>query len=87
MIFVGTTTSKIPIPEQAARTAARQALEKAGIPVESASVTMVPKNEVNVTAESARAVINLIEALEDHDDVQNIYANCDIPDEVLKELA
>ena len=67
--------------------AVREAIEKAGIPVESASVTMVPKNEVSVTAESARAVLNLIEALEDQDDVQNVYANCDIPDEVLKELS
>ncbi len=67
--------------------AVREAIEKAGIPVESASVTMVPKNEIPVTVESARAVINLIEALEDHDDVQNVYANCDIPDEVVKELS
>lgn len=67
--------------------AVRDAIEKAGIPVESASLSMIPKNEVQVTAESARAVLALIEALEDHDDVQQVYANADIPDEVMKEIS
>ncbi len=67
--------------------AVREAVEKAGIPVETAALSMVPKNEVQVSAESGRAVLNLIEALEDHDDVQNVYANADIPDEVLKEIS
>jgi transcriptional/translational regulatory protein YebC/TACO1 len=48
---------------------------------------MIPKNCVPVTAESARVVMNLIEALEDYDDVQNVYVNGDIPEEVMKELA
>jgi len=65
----------------------REAIEKAGIPVESSSLGMIPKNEVTVTADSARSVMALIDALEDHDDVQNVYNNCDIPDEVMKELA
>jgi YebC/PmpR family DNA-binding regulatory protein len=65
----------------------KEALEKAKIPLESAAVTMIPKNQVPVSIESARATLHLIEALEEHDDVQNVYANCDIPDEVMKELA
>ncbi len=65
----------------------REAIEKAGIAVESSSLAMIPKNEVLVTADSARGVLSLIDALEDHDDVQNVYTNCDIPDEVMKELA
>ena len=65
--------------------AVRQALEKAKIPAEAAQLTMIPKNITPVTPESARAVIRLTEALEDHDDVQHVYFNCDIPDEVLKE--
>jgi len=65
----------------------RDAIEKAGIPVESSSVAMIPKNEVTVTADSARSVMGLIDALEENDDVQNVYNNCDIPDEVMKELA
>lgn len=67
--------------------AVREAIEKAGIAVESAAVSMIPKNEVPVSAESARGVLALIDALEEHDDVQNVYANADIPDEVLKEIS
>ncbi len=66
--------------------AVREALEKAKIPAESSQVTMIPKNQVPVSPESARSVLKLIEALEEHDDVQNVYANCDIPDEVIKEI-
>ncbi len=65
----------------------REAIEKAGIAVESGALSMIPKNEVPVSAESARGVLALIDALEDHDDVQNVYANADIPDEVLKEIS
>jgi YebC/PmpR family DNA-binding regulatory protein len=67
--------------------AVKEAVEKAKIPVETAQITMIPKNMTPVTADSARAVIKLIEALEEHDDVQNVYTNCDIPEEVLKEMA
>lgn len=66
--------------------AVRHALEEARIPVESAQLTMIPKNQVPVSAEAVRVVLKLIDALEDHDDVQNVYANCDIPDEVMKEI-
>ena len=66
--------------------AMRAALDKAKVPVESVQLTMIPKIQVPVSPESARTVINLIDALEDHDDVQNVYANCDIPDEVIKEI-
>ncbi|MBI3314075.1 MAG: YebC/PmpR family DNA-binding transcriptional regulator [Candidatus Omnitrophica bacterium] len=66
--------------------AVREAVKKAGIAMESSQVTMIPKNLVPVSAESARTVLKLIEALEDHDDVQNVYTNCDIPDEVVKEM-
>ena len=67
--------------------AVRAAVEKAKIPIESAQLTMIPKNQAPVTAEAARLVLNLIEALEEHDDVQNVYANCEIPDEVMKEIS
>ena len=66
--------------------AVREALKKAAVPVESAEVTMIPKNQVAISADSARGILKLIEALEEHEDVQNVYANCDIPDEVLKEI-
>jgi transcriptional/translational regulatory protein YebC/TACO1 len=62
-------------------------VEKAGIVPETAKLTMIPKNTTAVSAEGARATLNLIETFEDHDDVQNVYANCDIPDEVMKEIS
>ncbi len=65
----------------------REAIEKAKIPTESAQLTMIPKNQAPVSTDAARSVLKLIEDLEDHDDVQNVYANCDIPDEVMKEIA
>lgn len=63
----------------------KSALEKAGIPNE-AQLTMIPKNTTPVNAETARSILSLIETLEEHDDVQNVYANCDISDEVMKEI-
>ena len=64
-----------------------EAVEKAKIKIESADLTMIPKNLVSVSADTGRKVVSLIEALEEHDDVQNVYSNADIPDEVMKELA
>jgi len=64
----------------------RGAVEAAAISVESAQLTMIPKNQTAVDADGARAVLKLVDALEDHDDVQNVYMNADIPDEVMKEI-
>ncbi|MHB8669296.1 MAG: YebC/PmpR family DNA-binding transcriptional regulator [Acidimicrobiales bacterium] len=62
----------------------RSALESAAIPFDSAEVTMLPTTAVPLVNEGeARRVLRLIDALEDHDDVQDVYANFDIPDEVL----
>ena len=63
--------------------AVREALEKAGISVETSELTQVPKNTVALEGSDAKKVLNLIDALEDLDDVQDVYANFDIPDEVL----
>jgi len=67
--------------------AVREAIEKAKIKVESAVLTMIPKNLVAVSPETGRKVIHLIESLEEHDDVQNVYSNVDIPEELMKELS
>jgi YebC/PmpR family DNA-binding regulatory protein len=64
----------------------RAAVEAAGIQVLSAEVTMLPHNTVPVDGPEAKAVLRLVEMLEDHDDVQAVYANFDIPDEVLAEV-
>ena len=64
--------------------AVRHALEEAGLEPGAAEITMVPTSTVEVATESeAKRVLRLIEALDDHDDVQNVYANFDIPDEVM----
>ena len=63
----------------------RVALEEAGIAVDSAELTMQPTTAVPLDNEGdARKVLRLIDALEDHDDVQNVYANFDIPDSILE---
>jgi len=61
----------------------RRALEEAGVQVASADVAMVPQNSVPVDAEHAGSVLRLIEELEDLDDVQEVYSNFDIPEEIL----
>jgi YebC/PmpR family DNA-binding regulatory protein len=65
--------------------AVRTALERAGIGITSADLTMLPSQTVALSDEgSARPVLRLIDALEEHDDVQAVFANFDIPDEVLQ---
>jgi YebC/PmpR family DNA-binding regulatory protein len=65
----------------------RKAIEDRDIEVASAQVTMEPSTEVPVEGPQAKQVLRLIEALEDSDDVQEVYANFDVPDEVLAEAA
>jgi YebC/PmpR family DNA-binding regulatory protein len=64
--------------------AVRTALDAAGIAVSSADLTMLPSTTIALgDASSAKSVLRVIDALEEHDDVQNVYANFDIPDEIL----
>ncbi|HEX2427239.1 MAG TPA: YebC/PmpR family DNA-binding transcriptional regulator [Gaiellaceae bacterium] len=66
----------------------RQALEEAGLTVESVELAMVPKTTVAVSDESmARRIVGLVEGLEDTEDVQDVYANFDIPEAVLEAVA
>jgi len=63
----------------------RTAIEAAGFKVTSADLTMIPTTTVELTEESqAKTVLRLADALEDHDDVEAVYANFDIPDAVLE---
>jgi transcriptional/translational regulatory protein YebC/TACO1 len=64
----------------------RTALQQAGIDYDSAEASFLPSVSIPLDAEAARKVLRLIEALEDCDDVQNVYANFDVPDEVLAEV-
>ncbi|GMV66093.1 MAG: YebC/PmpR family DNA-binding transcriptional regulator [Candidatus Omnitrophica bacterium] len=61
----------------------RQVLEAAGMPIESAEVTMVPQNTVSIEGKQAESCLKMIELLEDNDDVQNVYTNADIPEDLL----
>jgi YebC/PmpR family DNA-binding regulatory protein len=63
------------------------ALERAGVPVLSAEISMVPQTAVPVAGGEATQVLRLVEALEDLDDVQNVYANFDIPEEVMASIS
>ena len=64
----------------------KQAVERARLPIVSADIMMVPKTTVRVEGKEAQHVLRLMEALEDHDDVQHAYANFDIPDEILQQV-
>jgi YebC/PmpR family DNA-binding regulatory protein len=70
-----------------ALTGVREALESAGVQIESAELTMEPKSVVQVEAGDASALIRLMDALDDQDDVEAVHANFDIPAEVLEQAA
>jgi YebC/PmpR family DNA-binding regulatory protein len=65
----------------------REALAKAGIAIASAEITMMPSSTVNVSGQSAQTLLKLLEALEDHDDVQSVSSNMDIAAEELEQLS
>ena len=71
-------------PEDLAGT--RKALQDSGVQIDSADLTMIPQNDVPVDGDKAGAVIRLYEALEDLDDTQAVYANFDIPEEILAQV-
>ncbi len=65
----------------------KQALEKKGVKLQLAEVTMIPNSTVKLSGGDAKGILALVEALEEHDDVQQVYANFDIPDEILEQMA
>ena len=65
----------------------RDALEAAEVPVQSAELTMVPKNTVALEEDGARKLLRLVDALEDNDDVNEVHANFDVDAEILEKLA
>jgi transcriptional/translational regulatory protein YebC/TACO1 len=67
--------------------AVRSALEGAGMEVESSDLTQIPTTTLPLEQEDAKKVLGLIDALEELDDVQDVYANFDIPDDVLAAIA
>lgn len=66
----------------------KEAIEKQGIPMLSAQVTMVPSTTIKIEDEElATQIIKLMDALEDNDDVQHVYANFDIPDAIMEKIS
>jgi len=73
-------------PEDLSRV--REAIEAAGMPVEAAQLTMIPKTTIEVEDEAgAKKILRLMDALEESDDVQDVYSNFDIPERVLETVA
>ncbi|MGQ9648745.1 MAG: YebC/PmpR family DNA-binding transcriptional regulator [Phycisphaerae bacterium] len=72
--------------EPAAYEPLRAALVAAGITPQSSELSMIPSNTVTVDAENGRKVLSLIEALEEHDDIQNVYSNFELPDDVMASM-
>jgi YebC/PmpR family DNA-binding regulatory protein len=72
--------------EPAQLEAVRKTLEERGVPVQSAEVTYVPQSTIRLEGKEAQQVLRLVEGMEELEDVQKVYANFDIPDEVLETL-
>ena len=65
----------------------KEALKNENIQISSAKIEMLPENPLPVNDEkSAEKILQLVEMLEDHDDVQNVYANFDIPDAIMEKV-
>ena len=82
----GDETLEVVTPPDAFK-AVRDALEAEGIPIESSDLTQIPKSTIRLDGAQAKRMLHLLEVLEDLDDVQEVYANFDIPDEVLASTA
>ncbi len=67
--------------------AIKSALEAKKIPTQTAEITMIPNSTVKVEGDAARQVLELMESLEEQEDVQAVYANFDIPDEVMEKIS
>ena len=61
----------------------RKALEEAGLPMDTAEITRIPQNTVTIDEKKGKALLKLMDILDDHDDIQKAYSNFDIPDDVM----
>ena len=61
----------------------RKALEEADVPMDTAKLTRIPQNTVSLDAKKGKALLKLMDILDDHDDIQKAYSNFDIPDDVM----
>ena len=74
------------ITDPSAFEAVREAIEKAGLTYVMAEIGMIPQNTVKMDEKKAEQMLKLMEKMEDNDDVQHVYANFDIPDEIMEKL-
>lgn len=65
----------------------REAIERAGIEIERSELTMIPQSDTRLEGKAARQMLTLLEALEDHEDVQNVFANFDIDETEMESIA
>ena len=65
----------------------KKALDGKGVQIQTAELTMVPSSNIKLTGNNAKQLLSLIDTLEEHDDVQQVYANFDIPDEIMEEIS
>lgn len=65
----------------------RQALKEKGINFSTATITMIPVSTIKITEAAAKRILDFIEAIEEQEDVQEVYSNFDIPEEILEEVA
>jgi YebC/PmpR family DNA-binding regulatory protein len=65
----------------------KEALNQKQVPMVTAEMTMIPSSTVKVVGNEAKQLLALMEALEEHEDVQNVYANFDIPDEEMEKIS
>jgi transcriptional/translational regulatory protein YebC/TACO1 len=65
----------------------KRALEQHSIPTLLAELSMIPKNSIKLEGKEAEQMVHLMDALEDHDDIQKVWANFDIADEVMAQMA
>ncbi|MDP3792089.1 MAG: YebC/PmpR family DNA-binding transcriptional regulator [Candidatus Omnitrophota bacterium] len=63
----------------------KKAIDDAGIKTEDAEITLLPKSTVKVAGDEAKKILDLVDSIEEHEDIQHVYANFDIPDELIKE--
>jgi transcriptional/translational regulatory protein YebC/TACO1 len=68
-------------------TTVQEALEKAKIPVVQAKLAMIPKNLVPVEGSSVKGLLKMLDILDEHDDVQNVFSNADIDEKEMEALA
>ncbi|MBD3168496.1 MAG: YebC/PmpR family DNA-binding transcriptional regulator [candidate division Zixibacteria bacterium] len=65
----------------------RSAIEEKGIPIDAAEITMIPQNTIKLDEKKAEQMVRLMSLLDEHDDIQNVYANFDIDDELMEKLS